>query len=182
MISILLAIPQFIFWCCVALVVITLVIALWLWQQALKVRSEIDKLTASVRSDGELDYSERYHGLPLPKLEALRARCGKLNEIPRQWWEHIDQSTECYTSQDGRDGWFLTERARNVLAYETTIGCRFHAAFFSSFPGLLTGSGLALTFVAILFALHGVQYNEANTSNPVSGIGGLINGLSEIGR
>ncbi len=178
MITFLFAIPQLLLYGCLALMVATIAMAFLLTRQVLNVRSQIGKLATSLRSGGELDRSERHHGLPLQKLDELRARCGELNTTTRQWWEHIDQNTECYTSPDERDGWFLTERARNILAYETTVGRHFNAALFNSFPGLLTGSGLALTFVAILLALHGVQYNEANTGNPVSGIGGLINGLS----
>jgi hypothetical protein len=43
---------------------------------------------------------------------------------------------------------------------------------------LLTGAGLTLTFVAILFALYGVHYDKANTVDPITGIDTLINGLS----
>jgi ABC-type transporter Mla subunit MlaD len=178
MIPFLAAVPQLILYGCLALVAATTVMAFLLKQQVFKVRSRIAKLATSLRSGDELDRSERHHGLQLQKLEELRARCSELDTTPRQWWEHIDQNTECYTSPDERDGWFLTDKARNILSFEAIVGRHFHSALFSSFPGLLTGSGLALTFVAILLALHGVQYNEANASNPVSGIGGLINGLS----
>src|SRR6185437_9832064 len=178
MIPFLAAIPGLILWGCLALVVATIVMSFLLTQQVFKVRSQIGRLAANLRSRDGLDRTERHHGLPLQKLEELRARCNELDTTPREWWEHIDQSTECYTSPNELDGWFLTERARNILPYEVTVGGHFHGALFSSFPGLLTGSGLALTFVAILLALHGVQYNEANASNPVTGIGGLINGLS----
>jgi len=178
LVGFILAIPPLILWGCIVLLVTTAVIAFLLAQQVGQVCSQIGRLAESLHSDGALDRSERHHGLPLPKLDELRVRCSELHTTPRQWWEHIDQNTECYTSPDERDGWFLTEKARNILPYEVTVGRHFNGALFNSFPGLLTGSGLALTFIAILLALHGVQYNEANTSNPVSGIGGLINGLS----
>ena len=43
---------------------------------------------------------------------------------------------------------------------------------------MLTGAGLTLTFIAILWALYGVHYDKANTVDPISGIDVLINGLS----
>jgi hypothetical protein len=49
---------------------------------------------------------------------------------------------------------------------------------FGAVPGLLTGAGLTLTFVAILVALKSVSYNEGHANEPISGIANLINGLS----
>lgn len=73
---------------------------------------------------------------------------------------------------------FLDEAARAVLPYETVVGRYFNANFFSIIPGLLTGAGLTLTFVAILTALYHVHYDTRNAAEPVSGMPDLINGLS----
>ena len=83
-------------------------------------------------------------------------------------WNTIDSNIEQYTSPEEVEGWFLTERAREVLPHEVVIGKNFNAALFSAFPGLLTGAGLTLTFIAILLALAGVHYNKANTAEPIS--------------
>jgi ABC-type transporter Mla subunit MlaD len=93
-------------------------------------------------------------------------------------WTAIDVHVEQYTSPEEVEGWFLTDKPRDLLPYEIVIGKHFHSAIFSSFPGLLTGAGLTLTFVAILLALYGVHYDKANTVDPISGIDTLINGLS----
>jgi len=90
----------------------------------------------------------------------------------------IESHIEQYTSPEDIEGWFLTEQPRHVLPYEIAVGKHFHAALFSAFPGILTGAGLTLTFIAILLALHGVHYDKANTAEPISGIDVLINGLS----
>ena len=116
--------------------------------------------------------------LPLLRVEELRAACADLKDVPEEWWDHVDGSIEAYTSPEEQEGWFITERPRNILSYDGTVGRHLHTAFFASFPGILTGSGLTLTFVAILLALHNVHYNEANAENPVTGIKDLINGLS----
>ncbi|MBA3916864.1 MAG: hypothetical protein H0X25_24070, partial [Acidobacteriales bacterium] len=101
-----------------------------------------------------------------------------MDEVPRQWWSVIDSHTEQYISPEDVEGWFLTEKPRTILPHETVVGNSFHAAIFTSFPGLLTGAGLTLTFVAILLALYGVHYDKANAADPVTGIDTLINGLS----
>ena len=71
----------------------------------------------------------------------------------------------------------MTEKPRQILPFDI-VGEQFHAAFYSAFPGILTGLGLTITFVAILLALYGVHYDKANTADPITGIDTLINGLS----
>lgn len=124
------------------------------------------------------DHAFRYNGLPLVKVDEIRSSYAEINDESAEWWYHIDGSIQGYTSPEEREGWFLTERPRTVLSYEWTIARHFNTSFFSAFPGLLTGSGLTLTFVAILLALYNVHYNEANAENPVTGMKDLINGLS----
>jgi|SRR5437879_6695064 len=114
----------------------------------------------------------------LATLDEIRSQCEKLDGLPREWWKAIDSHIERYTSPQDVEGWLLTENPRQVLAYEIVIGKNFNSASFSAFPGLLTGAGLTLTFVAILLALYGVHYDKTNTVDPISGIDTLINGLS----
>jgi uncharacterized membrane protein len=72
----------------------------------------------------------------------------------------------------------MTERPRDLLPYDIVISQNFHAAIFGAVPGILTGLGLTGTFLAILLALYGVHYDQHNAVEPVSGMEGLINGLS----
>jgi hypothetical protein len=178
MLSFLSTVPALILWGCYALVLFTVTVAIWLRVQSAKLQSRMNHFISALRSTGEADRAERHQGLPLAKVDELRAACAVLKDSPVEWWNHIDGSIEAYTSPEEHDGWFITERPRNILTYEATIGRHFHSAFFSSFPGLLTGSGLALTFVAILLALYKVHFNVANVESPVSGMPDLINGLS----
>lgn len=117
-------------------------------------------------------------GLSLAVLDSLRTRGDALSDRPRSWWRMIESNIAVYVSPEDVEGWFLTERSRDSLSYEIVVGKNFHVAFFMALPGLLTGFGLTLTFVAILVALYGVHYDKANTIEPISGIDALINGLS----
>lgn len=178
MIQFLLSIPDLVLYGCGVLIVVAVAMAIGLWKQDRQVGSKIGSLTSALKTFSDKGSMSRRDGLRLAALDELRSGCEKLDETPRGWWTAIDSHIEQYTSPEDVEGWFLTEMPREVLPSEIVIGRHFHTALFSAFPGLLTGAGLTLTFIAILLALHGVKYNEANTGEPISGIGDLINGLS----
>ncbi len=134
--------------------------------------------TTAIAGGSSADPLRRRNGLSLAELDEFRVRGEKLPGAPSEWWKSLEYHVERYTSPEEVEGWFLTEPARQLLPYEAAIGRQFNASFFSAFPGLLTGAGLTLTFVAILLSLYGVHYDKANTVDPISGIDELINGLS----
>lgn len=171
-------IPPLILWGCYALILFTVGIGLWLRVQSTRLHSRISQLISLFQRTGETDRTARHDGLSLARVEALRAASEDLKDTSAEWWDHVDGNIEAYTNPEEEEGWFIVERPRNILSYEGTVGRHFHSMFFSSFPGLLTGSGLTLTFIAILLALHNVHYDEANPENPVTGMKDLINGLS----
>jgi hypothetical protein len=178
MIQFLLAIPEIVLYGCVILIAVAIAISIELLRQIRRVGSQVGVLTDALNSVSNDSQRQRRDGLSLAALDEVRSRCEKLDEVPRAWWTAVDAHIEHYTSPQDVDGWFLTEKPRQVLPYEIVIGKRFHSAIFSAFPGLLTGAGLTLTFIAILWALYGVHYDKANTVDPISGIDVLINGLS----
>lgn len=178
MLQFLIAIPEIVLYGCGILIAAAFAMSLALFWKTRRVQSHVNALAHALRTFGEGISSRRHDGLPLAALDEIRAKCGKLGEAPREWWRTIDSHIEQYTSPEDIEGWFLTEKPRQVLPYEIVIGRTFNAASFSAFPGLLTGAGLTLTFVAILLALYGVHYDKANTVDPISGIDTLINGLS----
>jgi ABC-type transporter Mla subunit MlaD len=178
MIQFLLAIPEIVLYGCVILIAVAIAISIELLRQIRRVGSQVGVLTDALNSVSNDSQRQRRDGLSLAALDEVRSRCEKLDEVPRAWWTAVDAHIEHYTSPQDIDGWFLTEKPRQVLPYEIVIGKRFHSAIFSAFPGLLTGAGLTLTFIAILWALYGVHYDKANTVDPISGIDVLINGLS----
>ena len=174
----LLAIPQVVLFGCAALTLAAAVVGIWLAIQARRTRFQVRALADALHSASPSNKSETRNGLPLSKLDEIRSRCEILDHAPREWWAVLDNHIDEYTSPQDVQGWFLSEKPRQLLPYEVVIGRHFHSAFFSSFAGLLTGAGLTLTFVAILIALYGVHYDKTNTVDPISGIDTLINGLS----
>lgn len=178
MLTFLLSIPEIVLYGCVGLILTTLSLGLWLYLQTKRVKAQVSELTNLLNTFGVLDKTQRRDGLSLGRLDELRLRCETLQGAPADWWRSIENHVEQYTSPEEKEGWFLTEPARQLLPYEVVIGKHFNATFFGAFPGLLTGAGLTLTFVAILISLYGVHYDKANTVDPISGIDLLINGLS----
>ena|ERR1035438_773094 len=180
MLQFLLAIPDVVLYGCVLLVVIFMGMVAWLFLRIWRVGSQVRVLTNAITSGNKVSQLQRREGLSLAALEEIRSRCENLGEPPREWWTVLDAGIEGYVShsRDDFEGWFLTETPRSLLPYEVVVAKRFHSAIFNAFPGLLTGAGLTLTFIAILWALHGVHYDKTNTVEPISGIDILINGLS----
>jgi hypothetical protein len=178
MIQFLLAIPQVVLYGCVVLLVVFCAVSIALFRQIRRVGSQVEVLTGALSSIDPRSQVQRRDGLTLASLDEIRSRCEKLQVVPRGWWTAIDAHIEDYTSPQDVEGWFLTEKPRQILPYEVVVGKHFHSGIFSAFPGLLTGAGLTLTFIAILWALYGVHYDKANTVEPISGIDVLINGLS----
>ena len=149
-----------------------------MWQSRNRLRKHLRTLTMALKELGNANRPEPQGGLTAEQLDGYRVGLDKLEGLPREWWTRINQSIDLYFDQEEREGWFLTERPRNLLSYDVVIGQNFHAAFFGAVPGILTGLGLTGTFIAILWALYGVHYDELNTLKPVTGMEGLINGLS----
>jgi hypothetical protein len=178
MLHFLLTIPDLVLYGCVVLIAVAIMMNAWMASRTWRVRSQIGTLAATLETTTGADKSRKRDGLSLAEIDEIRDRCEKLDEVPRGWWMAIESHIEQYTSPEDIEGWFLTEQPRHVLPYEIAVGKHFHAALFSAFPGILTGAGLTLTFIAILLALHGVHYDKANTAEPISGIDVLINGLS----
>jgi hypothetical protein len=143
-----------------------------------RLRTHLRTLTNALNQLADANRHEAHRGLTAEQLDGYRVGLEKLNGLPGVWWARLDHSIALYIDPSEREGWFLTERPRNILSYDLVIAQNFHAAIFGAVPGILTGLGLAGTFVAILFALYGVHYNQQNTVEPVTGMEGLINGLS----
>lgn len=174
----LLSVPSIVLYGCGILIVAAFAMGVALFSQTFRIKARVRKFTKLLGELSEAAPAQKRNGLSLAVLEEIRSKCEKLDKVPGGWWKTIDSHTELYTSPEDVEGWFLTEQPRAILSYEFVVGNNFHSAIFSSFPGLLTGAGLTLTFIAILEALAGVTYDKANTVDPITGIDTLINGLS----
>jgi hypothetical protein len=125
----------------------------------------------------QADAGSNQAGASSTTFDRLRTDARELPKPLIGWWYRCEDAAEPYQSADGQDAYFLTDPPNEVLPYDVTTSA-LQKDFYRSLPGVLTGAGLALTFVAILTALHGVHYDKMNTVEPITGIDVLINGLS----
>jgi ABC-type transporter Mla subunit MlaD len=116
------------------------------------------------------------NGLGLEAWDRLREEARKLAGEPKRWWGKVQAAAELYLGTDNQEAYYLAEDPSHVLQYGA-LSASLHLQLYRAIPGLLTGVGLALTFVAILLALHGVHY-DPHAAQPIVGIDTLINGLS----
>ena len=177
MIQFILAIPGTVLYGCIGLIVFALAVSIVLVWQTWFAGSQISALANAIQAATKGNPALNRDGPPLGTLELIRSRCERLKGLPRGWWNVIDSHVEQYTSTEEVEGWFLTEKPRQILAYEITVSKHFHSALFSAFPTLLTGAGLTLTFTAILIGLKGVHIDQ-DLAKPITGMNDLINGLS----
>ncbi len=68
-----------------------------------------------------------------------------------------------------------TRTVESTFTQEAVITPYLNNSFFNAIPGILTGLGLLMTFIAIL---DGLSHVSVSSNMDVKGIGGLINGLS----
>jgi hypothetical protein len=171
-------IPEIIWAFCAVVLLVFLWQWLSMWLSRNRLRKRLRILATTLQELRNGDHRDSLHGLTTEKLDEYRVALDKIEGLPKEWWSRIHHSIELYVNQEDQEGWFLTERPRNLLPYDVVVSQNFHGAIYGAIPGILTGLGLTGTFLAILWALYGVHYDELNTVKPVTGMEGLINGLS----
>jgi ABC-type transporter Mla subunit MlaD len=162
---------------CIFLVIIWLILLGLMVSSSQRLLKQIRRFSDALPEATDKGHSQNL-GLAEPELDKLRERTRVLAGSAQSWWQIVFEHIQQYEDASGEERSFLTEQPRHILPSETLLTREFNSSLFSAFPGLLTGAGLTLTFVAILLALGGVHYNKLNAVEPVQGIEQLINGLS----
>src|ERR1700679_3172143 len=123
-------IPKLVLYGCVLLIVVTLGMIFALFWAKLRLLSQIERLTRALKGLRMEGSAARSKGLPLAGVDKIRSQCEGLPGLPREWWNVIDSNIEKYTSPEDLEGWFLTERAGDLLPYEIVARKNFNAALF----------------------------------------------------
>ena len=160
---------------CILIIVVAFVLGLWMFRTAFRVNRQLNKLRDFI---GDVKSSSNRSGLDLEHIDALRSKAKKSRDLSSSWWGQIEEHIEPYLGNEEKEEYFLTETVRDILPFERVVNENYFGSFFGVIPGILTGVGLTLTFIAILLALDGVHYDRSNAVNPITGIDSLINGLS----
>lgn len=157
--------PAFVFWASGFIFLLFLGSSVALTQQCfavsgvlLRVSNRLDKIKAESRA------------LTSKELGTIRDAVRKEPMVGEVW-----NNFEDTLLINEEDEVYSTQPAESVFTKAAVIETNVHTTLFASIPGILTGLGLLMTFVAILDGLSHVTVTE---TMDVKGIGGLINGLS----
>jgi DNA anti-recombination protein RmuC len=89
-------------------------------------------------------------------------------------WTRLSSQRILRRSARGEEQIWLSQGAESAFSDAAVIDSQMNRSFYTAIPGVVTGSGLLFTFLAILVALLDVRINE----NRVQGLELLIQGLS----
>lgn len=93
-----------------------------------------------------------------------------------QTWEEFRETVLVNEDSPGKIRVYNTRAAEEFFTEDNVVSQRINLSFYSSFPGIVTGIGLLLTFLAIFVGLMDVKVSKATST--IEGIEGLINGLA----
>jgi hypothetical protein len=115
------------------------------------------------------------NGLPLKTYDAISQIIADTPSL-RAAWNSFKSKIVVRQNNAKEDQYWATESADTDFSESALIDFHLNKNFFVSLPGVITGTGLLFTFLAILVALFDVKINP--DTKKFEGIPGLIGGLS----
>ena len=159
--------PSFIFFACLIMLVAFFLASRKLIREC---REIADALTDVARAVSKLQ-TRKSGGLSKQDVAGIGAAMAKHKCTAEKW----EQFEETLLSSPHSEEMHATAPVEKCLPREAFVEDNINTALFGAIPGVLTGVGLLLTFVAILAGLAHVSVGQ---NMDVQGIAGLINGLS----
>ena len=132
-------------------------------------------LTIDIRKFGESTTRKPGEGFTGEMREGLD-KIFSSHPIHLSAWHNFRATMTRLTHADGRDTYWASESASSAFGENSELETSIDKSLYQSIPGIFTGIGLLLTFVAILVALSGVKKNIV--TQQFDGIDQLISGLS----
>lgn len=166
--------PTFAWWAAGFLLVGPLLVLAYLWW---RVREESRTLSGAALLVDQLAAHETVppsHGLPAATYDSL----AQLFTSPislRAAWNRFNSLIIPRRQPSGEQEYWASESSEAAFTEAALIEGRLNRAFYSSIPGIVTGTGLLFTFLAILVALLDVRMGQ---NQQIQGLNLLIEGLS----
>jgi len=159
--------PGFVFWASLCIFLLFIGASIGLLFQCFDLASVLDRLAHQL----ERLPKAKGNALTESQLESIRHVMAK-EQLVAPVWSRFEETL--IVSPDD-DEVFSTQPIDTTFSRAALIEDNVQSALFSAIPGVLTGVGLLMTFVAIL---DGLSHVSVASNMDVKGIGGLINGLS----
>jgi hypothetical protein len=166
--------PWFAWVAAVALLILPLFALIYLWWKVRRESRPLEdaaKRIKQLRSRFPLDPRR---GLSVAAFNQLAEVFSKSSTLQRPWNNFATNMVSRRQGAEGEQYW-VSDEAESAFSQEALYGSRINLGFFASLPGIVTGTGLLFTFLAILVALLDVKITQAQQ---ITGLDLLIQGLS----
>lgn len=169
--------PSFIFWASLAILGIFLFSSFRLMFQCSSSARALATLATELKafSKKEAQRESQRESMTHKNITSLRALMMKFKLTAAAWERFEDTLVAFGSAGEPRGTFFCTQPIESAFSRESLIEDHVNTKLFQALPGVLTGVGLLMTFVAIL---DGLSHVTVTANMDVKGIGGLINGLS----
>jgi len=157
-----------------ALAIGTVAVLAYLWwkvRRETKLHAEAAAKIRALSRDHPLRPGE---GLPLNAFDEASRLFAPTPSL-RSAWQHFLSNRVLRRNAQGQEQVWVAQGAEASFTDAAIIDTRVNRAFFSAIPGIVTGTGLLFTFIAILIALLDVTLTG---TKQVEGLDQLIKGLS----
>jgi hypothetical protein len=166
--------PWFAWLAAAVLLVFPLLALIFLWW---KVRSESRRLEEAANRVNQLmsqiPLAPR-RGLSVAAFNQLAEIFSKSPLLQRPW-NSFSADVVSRRQASGDEEYWASESAETAFSEEALYASRINLGIFASLPGIVTGTGLLFTFIAILVALLDVKITQ---TQQITGLDLLIQGLS----
>lgn len=160
--------PSFVFWASLFIFTLFLLSSSGLIQQCARVALSLNRISAKLSKH----LGKRATSRITPEELAAIRNAMAAEPLAATSWHSFEETL--LISQDESQV-YSTSPLEASMSRSFLIDENVHGAFFATVPGILTGLGLLMTFIAIL---DGLSHVSVTANMDVKGIGGLINGLS----
>lgn len=154
--------PAFIFWAALLILSSFLVASILLYRQCHQLTATLNKVIRELES---ISASQTR----IPVLRKVLTQ----SHVTEHSWHEFEETI--LSSPDSPEEFYTTQPLESTFSKHAIIEENVSGSFFGTIPGILTGVGLLMTFIAIL---DGLSHVTVSDNMDVEGIAGLINGLS----
>lgn len=166
--------PTFTWWAAGVLLFVPLCVLVYLWWL---VRQESRTLESTGTSIGVLRIREPVgpgHGLSAAVYDGLVQIFATSTSLSAAW-NAFNSLILGRRNTSGEEEYWVSDSPEATFSETAVFEGRLNRGFFSALPGIVTGTGLLFTFLAILVALLDVKIGQ---NNQIEGLDLLIRGLS----
>jgi hypothetical protein len=166
--------PWFAWIAAAVLLLFPLLALIYLWVTVRRESRRLELAAESVRRLRTRYPADPRKGLSVAAFNQLGDVFSKSRELQRPWNNFAAEALFRRLGSGEEQVW-TAQGAESAFNSESLYGSRINLSFFSSLPGIVTGTGLLFTFLAILVALLDVKITQ---SQQITGLDLLIQGLS----